>query len=302
MTTAIAKIDAARRALQLATKPFEVQGLRNQALGLEHYARVAKDRDLEVQAAELRMRAERRLGELLIEAPKNIGGRTGKVVTEGQLIETLEQLGISRNHSSLCQRLAKIPGERFESYLVECREVSNPARAVTLIRPGRDDKMAVHHSSASDEHYTPAHIVTLVQACFGGAIDLDPCCNPGKPNVQAAKHYRMAQNGLKQPWHGNVYCNPPYSDAGEWVDKAITEFQEGRTDATILLLAARPETNAFHALRDFPVCFIKGRLTFIGNPNPAPFPSALVWVSEQSTDIFAAAFEEIGTVFVRWAP
>lgn len=303
MTNAIAQVEAARRALQMATKPFEAQTLRDKAMGIEHLARAAKDRDLEVQAAELRVRAERRLGEMLRDAPKNEGGRPGKVMTEAQLVDTLEKLGISRNHSSLCQRLAKVPADRFETYLSECREVSNPARAVSLIRPGRDDKMAVHHSCASEEHYTPAHIVSLVQACFGGTIDLDPCCNPGKPNVPAAKHYRLPQNGLKQPWHGNVYCNPPYGDAAaDWVEKAITEFQDGRTESTILLLAARPDTNAFYALRDFPVCFIKGRLTFIGNTNPAPFPSVLIWVSEQPTDTFAGTFDEIGTVFVRWAP
>jgi hypothetical protein len=161
--------------------------------------------------------------------------------------------------------------------------------------------MGLFYSSEHEEHYTPADIIELVIACFGGEIDLDPCSNTGTPNVPAKVTYAREQDGLKQPWFGRVFVNPPYGNSVPlWVDKAITEYLEGRTDAIILLLAARPDTLWFHDLRNFPICFLRGRLRFLGNPDPAPFPSALFWISDQSPAVFAATLEERGTTFVRY--
>ncbi len=41
-------------------------------------------------------------------------------------------------------------------------------------------------------------------------------------------------------------------------------------------------------------------LTFVGNVNPAPFPSALFWLSEQPLDVFAATLDELGTTYLRY--
>lgn len=299
MTGAVIRYEEARRALQAAVKPTQAKLIRDKVLALETYARQAMDRDIEVWAAEIRVRAERRLGELLLEAAKHPGGRPKTGAKVEPVIATLEKLGITKKLSSFAQRLAAVPEETFESYIKDCQLMGEPPRSAILVRNGRG-KMAVHHSSASDEHYTPTEIVKAVQSCFGGGIDLDPCSNTGTPNVPASRHYTKHHDGLRKPWHGNVFVNPPYGDAvPHWVDKAITEYMDGRAQAIILLLAARPDTGWFYALRDFPVCFIRGRLQFVGNSDAAPFPSALFWLSEGGSNNFVATFNEIGTVYGR---
>jgi hypothetical protein len=57
-------------------------------------------------------------------------------------------------------------------------------------------------SHESTEHYTSQYILDAVIA-YMGAIDLDPCSNSKEiPNIPAARHYTIQDNGLVQPWEG----------------------------------------------------------------------------------------------------
>lgn len=47
-------------------------------------------------------------------------------------------------------------------------------------------------------------------------------------NAKAPRYYTREQDGLSQPWEGNVWCNPPYSDCGAWVRKAWDEWSTRR--------------------------------------------------------------------------
>jgi hypothetical protein len=86
--------------------------------------------DAERGAANVRLRAERRVGELLKELaraetpnPHGIGGRSGKLVTSAEATqqspyaEALEQHGMSRQAAHRFQALADMPAERFEEAL-----------------------------------------------------------------------------------------------------------------------------------------------------------------------------------------
>jgi hypothetical protein len=53
----------------------EVKDIRNKAEAMCAYARMAKDKQLEIDAAEIRARATRWIGEMMAEQPKNEGGR-----------------------------------------------------------------------------------------------------------------------------------------------------------------------------------------------------------------------------------
>lgn len=50
-------------------------------------------------------------------------------------------------------------------------------------------------------------------------FDLDPCTPPIMPWETAAKRYTLADDGLKQPWSGFVWLNPPFSNVRPWVEK-----------------------------------------------------------------------------------
>ena len=41
-----------------------------------------------------------------------------------------------------------------------------------------------------------------------GRFDLDPCAAPGWPT--ADEHYILPTDGLREPWTGRVWLNPPY--------------------------------------------------------------------------------------------
>lgn len=163
----------------------------------------------------------------------------------------------------------------------------------------KPSSMAVHFSSDTPEHYTPAVIVDAVIDVFG-EIDLDPCSNSkDAPNVPALYHYTVADDGLSLPWVGKVYMNPPYGRSiGEWVNKLTESLDTGVTEA-IALVPARVDTQWWNALtaRYSMVCFVSGRLTFIGNEDAAPFPSAVVYLSQSGKN--ALAFYDVFSQFGR---
>jgi len=167
-------------------------------------------------------------------------------------------------------------------------------------RPARSlHRLGVHFSSASTEHYTPPAIIEAVIACLG-SIDLDPCSNSHhRPRVPARWHFTREDDGLGQPWEGRVFMNPPYGRViDRWVDKLVNEYRAGRTTAAVALLPGRIDTRWFARLRDFPWCAVRGRLTFLGGANAAPFPSTLHYLGPDAA-AFVRSFRVFGDVWQR---
>jgi len=174
-----------------------------------------------------------------------------------------------------------------------------------------DSSMDVHYSSATPEWYTPSHIIDHIVEFFD-EIDLDPCSNSKtNPNVPALAVYTESDDGLMQPWFGRVYCNPPYgSGIGRWIDKARNEYEASLNrpdedepemfvvESVIMLLPARVGSKWFRALRDYAVCFLHGRLTFVGADTSSPFPSMMVYLGDE-VDRFARVMQPIGDVWIR---
>ena len=96
-------------------------------------------------------------------------------------------------------------------------------------------------------------------------------------NALCEKHFTQAENGLVQSWGGyNVFCNPPYSNLGEWIKKAYEE--RNQANCIVLLIPSRTDTKAFHEYiyHKAEIRFLKGRLRFGDGTKPAPFPSMVV--------------------------
>jgi hypothetical protein len=71
---------------------------------------------------------------------------------------------------------------------------------------------------ANDEQYTPVSLF----AYLGVTFDLDVAAPKGGIHyIPALAHYSKEDDGLKQPWSGMVWMNPPYSKPSPWVDKFI---------------------------------------------------------------------------------
>lgn len=124
--TELIKYEAARRAIAEAVAVDEVAELRSKAEALRHYARQAGDRDLELQAAQIRFRAERRMGELLIAAKQAGQVRAGRpenpsdseAFSAGEISRvTLREAGIDHKLSSRAQKVAAMDAAEFEQAL-----------------------------------------------------------------------------------------------------------------------------------------------------------------------------------------
>lgn len=128
----------------------------------------------------------------------------------------------------------------------------------------------VMFSSATDMWATPQDFFDKLDQEF--RFDLDACATAD--NAKCEKFWRPEDDGLKQPWEGVVWCNPPYGrDIGKWVAKAVRSALEGAT--VVMLLPARTDTRWFHRwiYRRAEIRFIPGRLKFGSGRSSAPFPS-----------------------------
>jgi hypothetical protein len=118
--TALAKYDEACRAIEAAKSVDEAKAIADKAVAIKAYARQAKNRDLEIDAAEIRLRAQRRLGEILVEKKLHGEIRAGHPVSNSTGLK-LSELGIDRKLSSRAQRLAATPRSSFDRLLREWR-------------------------------------------------------------------------------------------------------------------------------------------------------------------------------------
>lgn len=126
-----------------------------------------------------------------------------------------------------------------------------------------------------------------------GRIGLDPCSN-ATSIVNAITSLTVADDGLGLvPWTflaaGKlIFVNPPFDNLPEWVRRCIKEAQDG---AEIVLLApARVDVQWFCSMLEAggTAALWRGRITFEGAPNCAPFPVALIYLGARVSEFRAA--------------
>ena len=149
----------------------EILSIAGKARQLEAAARVAKDTEGVKKVTEIRVRAERRLGQLLEETPKNKGGDPVPHRNRVDEPPTLAALGIDRKLSMRAQQLAKVPAKQFEAAVSVAREVAAEVTAHAILHhqklnivPVSDAKVVVRESRAKDND---THIFELF-----GALDV----------------------------------------------------------------------------------------------------------------------------------
>lgn len=251
-------------------------------------------------ATKIKLQAERTLADLVDE-----GQATGRIATrrDNQHVRsadkhTLADLGVSRRRLAEARVIrdaftADDIAERVDEADAEDRIITR--RGVLTVAKQKNPDL---YTSESVNWWTPSEILKLTVDVLRG-IDLDPCSNLGTPNVPAAAHFTVDDDGLAQPWAGTIYMNPPYGDAlGGWVEKLASAYEAGDVSAAIALVPSRTDTRWFRRLAVYPRCFIWGRLRFSGQPNSAPFPSMVVYLGGE-VDRFVRVFSTVGDIYGR---
>lgn len=143
--TSIAKYNAGCTALAKAKNVDEVKKVLVIADGLLAAARRASDRTAQIQYAEFRIRAMRRLGEIMNVQKRTVGlakgGRPAKTGSKSDPVfkpATLAQAGIDKHLADEARKWAAMPEGGFEAFIAGWRkdiEVANKRITVTLTRP-----------------------------------------------------------------------------------------------------------------------------------------------------------------------
>ena len=120
---------------------------------------------------------------------------------------------------------------------------------------------------------TPKWIVDTL-----GPFDIDPYVPDNMPWKTAKRMVTKTEDGLKVPWEGTVWLNPPYGKESVPFLEKMAKHRNG-----VALLFGRTDTVAWHKLV-FPICdsvlFMRGRIKFFRSDGTeagsANAPSCLV--------------------------
>lgn len=111
-----------------------------------------------------------------------------------------------------------------------------------------------------------------------GHIDLDPCAgfdtNIGKRNFRLEDN----EDGLLKDWDGFVFCNPPFSQKEEWINKMISHGDG------ILLLPERGSAPWFGSLAEKAGSyFVMGKkINFVGGSSSNNLGSVLFLFGDEA--------------------
>lgn len=118
MTVELVLYSRAKQALASARTIDEVKDVRDRMVALQIYAKQALDPEMIRDATEIRLRAERRAGEVLREMKvEGLRRSTGVSRSNAPLPPDLAKLGIGKMQSSRWQRLSELAQEDFERRL-----------------------------------------------------------------------------------------------------------------------------------------------------------------------------------------
>ena len=126
MTTTLTVFDEAYRSIMVAKKIDEVKEIRDKAEALRVYAK-QQGQGLEMQnaCAEIKIRAERRAGELLREMERSKGGYACLFQPETSMSEysaALSEANVSRATAHRWQTIAELPEETFEEEIATTKD------------------------------------------------------------------------------------------------------------------------------------------------------------------------------------
>jgi hypothetical protein len=297
----LSKYEAMKVAISECHTLDEAKNIRDKHEALTVYAKQLKDRTAEIQFAEIRLRAERRFGEISRALPKDVGGRPDGNFPPigGSKLLALESVGVTTQDASRYENLSVIPNEAIE--IIIAAAVGAGELKVRRVLQNQSAGPHVKNNSGENEWYTPAVYLDAARHVMGG-IDLDPAsCKLANEAVGAAQYFTKEDSGLSHRWDGTVWLNPPYAQPliGQFVDKLRLELPN--IDAAITLTNNATETAWGKTLlaECDAVCFPVGRIKFMdasGVQCGAPLQGQMICYFGSDRDRFRQCFQFRGRV------
>jgi N6-adenosine-specific RNA methylase IME4 len=141
---------------------------------------------------EIKLRADRRMGQVLKELVKNQGGRPGKTYNDPVSgFPTLKELGITHNESSRSQKIASLDDETFEEHISGIKEAGKELTTASVLRLEKHQRLKELRAKES-ETCTVADLQQVIDAGQAfGTIYADPPWQYGNQGTRAAtdNHY-----------------------------------------------------------------------------------------------------------------
>lgn len=301
MTGALVRYEAARAALAEAHRVDEVKDIRDKAHAIAAYARQANDTAMVEWATEIKVRAERRAGELLHEM-EGRGEKAGRGrPANSDTAAHLSDFGISAKQSERFKKLAAVPQSKFEQAVEAAKEVAREVTTTAVLRHASD--VHVSNNSGNAEWYTPPRFVEAARNVMG-SIDTDPASSEfANRLVGATEYFDARRDGREQRWSGNVWMNPPYGQplCADFCEAVVQKYGMGEIAQACVLVNNGTETAWFqHMLHAATaVCFPKGRISFLDSAGKAslqPLQGQAVFYFGPNSDAFASTFGQFGAV------
>lgn len=137
--TALIRYEQARTALAECHRVDEVKDIRDKAEAMAAYARQAKDQELILWATEIKVRAERKAGEMLADAAERgerVTYRDARWGTESQTATrtTLADIGVTKDQSARWQQLASMSEDHFEAAVATAKDTAGQVTTAFMLR------------------------------------------------------------------------------------------------------------------------------------------------------------------------
>jgi N6-adenosine-specific RNA methylase IME4 len=229
----LVKYEAACHAVAECKTVDEAKDIHDKAVAMRAYARQAKNKDLEADAVEIRMRATRRLDQLRRAQKQTVGLATGKegkrkslgLETNPSDRPTLASQGIDKNLAHQGRVLGKLSDEQFEAVVAVARETVTDAVARATAAAMR---------SAAREPYA----ASTAQGCTVAGLD---------QLIAAGEKYAVIY--ADPPWSFQVYSGKGKARSAERhydtlsldAIKALPVADLAADDCALLLWAVMPQ-------------------------------------------------------------
>lgn len=249
--------------------------------------------------SELGLYSFHRLGQVIREEQESGKRRKKGRPKKSESVSHLTAAELFRQQSA--KRFSENPVEKLSEYAHLQRESMLEITKAGATRYAIMGPAHVSNNTGGFEWFTPPKFLDAARAVMG-RIELDPASSEvAQRTVQADRYYTIEDDGLLQPWFGNVWLNPPYAKAlvVAFAERLADHFQDGTVSQAVALVNNATETKWFQGLAATAamLCFPDGRIEYFdefGESIGQPLQGQVLLYFGHRGDAFRKQFSSFG--------